>query len=118
MKKKSTKTHPTKEDLTPREKKDIQEHLVYPASEDIYSRDVEASDVDPENTGRRKSRNVNEDSGLNEKDFIEDVSGGDLDVPGSEMDRSARASGGEDEENDYYSLGGDEHDDLEEDKGE
>ena len=53
----------------------------------------------------------------NEKDFIEDQSGSDLDVPGSELDDEQEKIGSEDEENNYYSLGGDGHNDLDEDKG-
>jgi len=45
------------------------------------------------------------------------VTGDDLDVPGSEDDDKNEDIGEEDEENNYYSLGGDAHDDLEEDKG-
>ncbi len=52
---------------------------------------------------------------LNEKSFKDDLSGDDLDVPGSELDDDEEAVGSEDEENNYYSLGGDNHNDLEED---
>ena len=38
-----------------------------------------------------------------------------LDIPGSELDDNDEAIGEEDEENNYYSLGGDRHDNLEED---
>lgn len=41
----------------------------------------------------------------------------DLDIPGAEEDDANEAIGEEDEENNYYSLGGDAHEDLEEDKG-
>jgi hypothetical protein len=44
------------------------------------------------------------------------VTGDDLDVPGSEEDDNNEDIGEEDEENNYYSLGGDAHGDLEEDK--
>jgi len=37
-----------------------------------------------------------------------------LDVPGAELDDENEAIGEEDEENNYYSLGGDNHEDLEE----
>lgn len=40
----------------------------------------------------------------------------DLDIPGSELDDDNEEIGEEDEENNYYSLGGDNHDNLEEDK--
>jgi hypothetical protein len=44
------------------------------------------------------------------------VTGDDLDVPGTEDDDADEEIGEEDEENNYYSLGGDAHDDLEEGK--
>ncbi|MGI8580628.1 MAG: hypothetical protein ACR2KX_00400 [Chitinophagaceae bacterium] len=44
------------------------------------------------------------------------VTGDDLDVPGTEDDDAGEEIGEEDEENNYYSLGGDAHDDLEEGK--
>lgn len=40
----------------------------------------------------------------------------DLDIPGSELDDENEAIGEEDEENNYYSLGGDNHENLEEDQ--
>ena len=43
------------------------------------------------------------------------VTGDDLDIPGVELDNTNEAIGEEDEENNYYSLGGDRHEDLEED---
>ncbi len=54
---------------------------------------------------------------MNEKNFYDDMSGGDLDIPGSELDDQQESVGSEDEENNYYSLGGDNHNDLEEDNG-
>lgn len=44
------------------------------------------------------------------------VSGEDLDVPGAELDNANEEIGEEDEENNYYSLGGDRHENLEEDR--
>ncbi len=41
----------------------------------------------------------------------------DLDFPGAEEDDADEEIGEEDEENNYYSLGGDAHENLEEDKG-
>ncbi len=40
---------------------------------------------------------------LNEKSMADDVSGGDLDVPGSGLDDADEAIGSEDEENNSYS---------------
>ena len=38
-----------------------------------------------------------------------------LDIPGADLDDANEEIGEEDEENNYYSLGGDDHNDLEED---
>ncbi len=89
----------------------------YPASEDVYRQGLIASDVDPEDTSRTKHQVDYAKDGWNEKSFREDMSGDDLDVPGSELDDVDEAIGREDEENNYYSLGGDNHIDLEEDQG-
>jgi len=45
-----------------------------------------------------------------------DFTGNDLDVPGADLDDQSESVGSEDEENNSYSLGGDDHDDLEESK--
>ena len=88
----------------------------YPASEDIYIQYKKEEFIDPEDLSNLKS--PNEFPGRrNERDFREDESGNDLDVPGSELDDAQEEIGSEDEENNYYSIGGDNHNDLEEDKG-
>lgn len=65
----------------------------YPAKEDIYEQD-------------KKELLADEDATVSEVP--------DLDVPGSELDDQNENIGEEDEENNYYSLGGDEHHNLEE----
>jgi len=91
----------------------------YPASEDIYSKYQEEKDINPEDVSKNKELKENGKTGTrNEKDFSDDVSGSDLDIPGAELDDNQENVGSEDEENNYYSLGGDNHNDLEEDKGE
>ncbi|MEO7802242.1 MAG: hypothetical protein ABIR81_09590 [Ginsengibacter sp.] len=45
------------------------------------------------------------------------LDGEDLDIPGAEDDNSNEVIGEEDEENNYYSIGGDAHENLEEDRG-
>lgn len=52
---------------------------------------------------------------LNEPMGSYGTNGADLDVPGSEADDGNETIGEEDEENNYYSLGGDNHEGLEED---
>ena len=87
---------------------------IYPENEDIYQQGKEETALDPEQPSKRKT--PNEKPGIrNEKDFTTDKSGDDLDVPGSELDDQQERIGSEDEENNYYSLGGDNHNDLDED---
>ncbi len=75
------------------------EEMNYPASEDIFSREphvplsAEGLPLELENSEPMEM---------------------DLDVPGSELDDSQEAIGSEDEENNYWSIGGDNHEDLEE----
>lgn len=88
---------------------------LYPASEDIYNKAIE-EDLDTENLSKMKSHEDKQGK-RNEKDFNEDMTGEDLDVPGSEADEAEENSGSEDEENNYYSLGGDNHNNLDEDRG-
>ena len=70
-------------------------------------------DVDPEDISKTKTPNPDPES-WNEIDYEEDISGGDLDIPGSELDDENEEIGNEDEENNYYSLGGERHHNLEE----
>ena len=88
---------------------------IYPPSEDIYQQFKEESDLNPEDISKKKT--LNEKVGLfNKKRFGDVMSGNDLDVPGSELDDQQESVGSEDEENNYYSIGGDNHNDLDEDK--
>ena len=65
--------------------------------EDIFNRSEEA-DID-----------------LTDENLIGESLDSNLDVPGADLDDQAEAIGAEDEENNYYSLGGDDHNDLDED---
>jgi hypothetical protein len=89
----------------------------YPPSEDIYKQSREMTEIDPEDPSKLKEPIEDDFERLmNEKDFKDDVSGSDLDVPGSELDDEQEKTGNEDEENNHYSIGGDNHNDLEEEK--
>lgn len=91
---------------------------LYPPQEDIYSQFIEEQDIDPEDPTQKKA-DIPEDLVDEEEDLLEDeVMGSDLDVPGAELDDENEEIGNEDEENNYYSIGGDNHNDLEEDQGE
>jgi hypothetical protein len=85
----------------------------YPADEDIYRIDAEDEDIDPENILKIKSFNDDNGSKIDEV-FRHTGNGDDLDIPGSELDDELEDIGSEDEENNYYSIGGDDHEDLEE----
>lgn len=92
--------------------------ILYPPAEDIYNRAEKLQGVDPEDIETVKQIIVQGKGGEdNHKNFEQDVSGEDLDIPGAELDDDQENIGNEDEENNYYSLGGDNHNDLEEDKG-
>jgi hypothetical protein len=85
----------------------------YPATEDIYGKFQKARNINPEEP--TKDKTAGKIRAKNIKDFSDDLTGEDLDVPGSELDDDMEMNGEEDEENNYYSLGGDNHNDLEED---
>jgi hypothetical protein len=88
--------------------------FVYPEADDIYTKSTLQQNINPQNTAVLKESNEKQNLG-NEKSFKEDVFGNDLDVPGSDADDTDELIGSEDEENNYYSLGGDNHKNLEED---
>jgi len=56
-----------------------------------------------------------DDEILTNRIYPVDFAAEDLDIPGSEQDDDQEAIGSEDEENNSYSIGGDSHEDLEED---
>ena len=75
------------------------------------------SDVSPEERELLDTDHIHADLSEDEllRKRIYRVEGGDdLDVPGSELDDADEELGEEDEENNYYSIGGDRHEDLEE----
>ena len=68
---------------------------IYDKEDDIYSKEKEISLEEEETDITRE---------------------GGLDIPGSELDDPDENIGEEDEENNSYSIGGDDHNDLEEEK--
>jgi hypothetical protein len=86
-------------------------HLGYNAKDDIYNRAKNEVDIDPENIALQKFKNENNQDELDDNDM-----GNGLDVPGSELDDEQEKIGTEDEENNYYSLGLDNHNELEENR--
>ena len=79
--------------------------LDYPPKEDIYNQEEKIKNINPENINTEKSIDQKEGE-WNENTFNidkEDITGNDLDVPGSELDDKQEKIGSEDEENNYYS---------------
>ena len=83
---------------------DFKGYPIYPANEDIFNQLYEEKNIDPEDFSEIKPS------------FHADFPGNDLDIPGSELDDYQEEIGSEDEENNYYSLGGDNHENLEENR--
>jgi hypothetical protein len=95
------------------------EYPLYPESEDIYNRFKKEKNIDPEDISKVKKSDKSDKARTNmDKESNDDASGSNLDIPGSELDDEQENIGNEDEENNYYSIGGDDHNKLDEDKDE
>ena len=90
---------------------DVTEDDIKALSASDQNRDVDDADLE------EAKLDMTDEEGdlLNEISSTYSEAGAGLDVPGSEADDNNEAIGEEDEENNYYSLGGDNHDNLEED---
>lgn len=97
-----------------KEKDDLPGYPLYPDSEDIYKEFEEEEDINPEDISKTKAPNST--NALRRKALDNEPSEKDLDIPGSELDDPEEDIGSEDEENNYYSIGGDRHENLEEDQ--
>jgi hypothetical protein len=84
---------------------------LYPASEDIYSKGIKEESINPEDVNTLKEPNDKTGNEWNEGDYEHQTTGEDLDIPGAEYDDEQEDIGLEDEENNYYSLGGDNNSD-------
>jgi len=116
MKKKTT-TKPQANRERTQNKEAKEGYPLYPPKDDIYRRYKEEQDLDPENLLRSKEENDEfEETVSDVRELNDDLMGIDLDVPGAELDDEQEDIGNEDEENNYYSIGGDKHHDLEEDR--
>lgn len=95
------------------------EYPSYPVSEDIYNVYKKAENIDPEDISNAKKAVISDNAPTNiGEESHDDLFGRNLDVPGSELDDEQENIGNEDEENNYYSIGGDNHNNLDEDKDE
>jgi hypothetical protein len=96
--------------------------MEYPIPKDIgqdealEAQDINESDVTEEDLQALGPKDLSMDMGedeqlLKNRVWPVDMTGGDLDIPGAELDDANEAIGSEDEENNSYSLGGDAHED-------
>ena len=100
--------------LLQREKKISAFNVGYAPEDDIYARQKEMQDINPEDISAKKIPNEENDF-PKEIDVFNHFDGDDLDVPGTELDDADEMIGEEDEENNYYSIAGDNYKELEED---
>jgi hypothetical protein len=92
----------------------LEGYPLYPDNEDIYSKFQKTETIDSDGISSHELKE-NEKIGANtEKEFEGNQSGNELDVPGAELDDQQELVGNEDEENNYYSIGGDRHEDIDE----
>jgi hypothetical protein len=123
MQKTAFTNHPIPE-ASEKSQPELPGYPIYPPSEDVFNQLQRVDETSIEEgleieipleknlPERRNSPDFTDDAA----DGIEmDSRSGELDVPGSELDDAMENIGSEDEENNYYSLGGDNHEDLEED---
>jgi hypothetical protein len=93
-----------------KDKTELAGYPEYPPNEDIYDKSKKEESIDPEDINKSKELiEKRKTRQKNEKDFEEDKLGSDLDVPGLELDDEQEETGNKDEENNYYSIGGDDH---------
>jgi len=97
------------------EKSEPDGYPVYPEKEDIYNKFRKEKSIDPEDIDKTKELVIVRKE--NELDFSQDIIGSDLDIPEFESNDTEEVTEMEDEENSYFSLGGDDHNDLEENLG-
>jgi hypothetical protein len=92
-----------------RRKKSFPGYPLYPQKEDIYNNEKKITNLNMDDGHVEKEEDIDPDE-KNEVDPEEIFTGDDLDIPGGELDDLMEDNGDEDEENNYYSLGGDNHD--------
>jgi len=114
----SITSKPTSKELDSQtEKAQVEEpypaYPAYPSDEDIYNNFNKEEDMDPEQPSKLKIPVVKSDMSI-QHELWQDMSGEELDVPGSELDDEQEINGNEDEENNFYSIGGENHHDLDE----
>jgi hypothetical protein len=79
----------------------------HPKQEDIYKAFKEDQSIDPDDLTHEKEEDPDADNTIRGAEPTDtEIMGTDLDIPGAELDDEQEGVGSEDEENNYYSLGG------------
>ncbi len=87
----------------------------YPSGDDIFHKFYKEKEIDPEDISKYKAQNENDKiKALYAKYLLDDMCGNYLDIPGAGLDDEQENTGNEDEGNNYYSIGGDDHNNLDE----
>jgi hypothetical protein len=101
--------------------RDMERKIVTGTEADITAEDLEMLEYAEQNMQSDELNRASLDSVDGEDDLLNEqgtlyknTAGSSLDVPGSDADDAAEQIGAEDEENNYYSLGGDEQSALDE----
>lgn len=115
--KKKDPSNPTN-DQSGQKQNEPEGYPLYPPKDDIYSRFDKKDNIDPDDPSQLKEEDPTGENKDELFDVDEEIMHTTLDIPGAELDDDLEEVGSEDEENNYYSLGGDNHHDLEEDDGE
>ena len=108
------KPNPSEDKESKKTKGEPEGYPLYPPKDDIYRRSREDKDVDPEDGSPLDDDDEARTEASDDLEMEDEIEEGELDVPGSELDDDMEDIGDEDEENNYYSIGGDKHADLDE----
>lgn len=116
MKNQDNNTNKPNQGAEPKDHTNVKGYPLYPPAEDIYNKGHKVENINPEDLSEKINSSVPVES--SKKEAETDSTGSELDIPGAELDDPQEDTGNEDEENNYYSIGGDEHNNLEENQGE
>ncbi len=108
------KKHNLYDQVNKQEDEDASAYPLYPAADDIYNRSKNKGELSHD-SNTKIAEKIDLPDDWHDHEFETDAAQSKLDVPGSDLDDKDEKIGEEDEENNYYSLGGDDHNDLDED---
>lgn len=117
MKENSNEKTPATPPLITNKGNELEGYPLYPDNEDIYQKAQKTENIDADGISRQEQKENAKIGANTEKELEEYQPGKELDVPGAELDDQQEQIGSEDEENNFYSIGGDRHEDIDENTG-